>query len=225
LKRQIFWHFFAVLEKHQMTKLKTTEYLDIQECCLLEYAARNSLALGCAVDTFLTINLQQLGYAPTKAGAAFKKMRHQLKRLHEAQGIPFSCLWVFENSKAAGVHVHALVHRGAWCIDDYTRAVLETTNQSHAGDKIDVQAIEPDLKKSWEQHIADTVGYMCKGIEERHRDKIAYKKCARQGTIYGKRANCTGNLKQGKPAYFEIPAATPQKRPQEPPEAQLTSLS
>jgi len=173
-----------------MPSYAASQHIELPDARSFKAAIDRSFLIGTSPNLFLTINLEQIGVAPEQCCQEWKNLRDKIQRSYKSIEHPFSCLWVFENSTASGVHVHALIHTP----QQPPKKTLESIFAKHFKPRpIPIRAI----KKSPITELNGLVDYCLKGIRPCHANFInrAYEP---QGQIIGRRIHWTRNLSSKK---------------------------
>lgn len=170
---------------------RTNTYLEKYEYQKIYNAVINSKENKTPLNLFLTLNLEEL-FTKETWRKEFQKLLNKLRNFYRRKGQALAYVWVAENTKVHGTHVHMLLYQPNCLTLKALKKFLRKTL------KLKPQAAEINLKElnqshSWETNIQRLIDYICKGIRYIHKHLLTRDQI-HQGKIVGKRYGISHNI-------------------------------
>lgn len=185
-------HIYSIGKKYY---IHTHEYLTAEQVNALFSACKTAYEMGHSLNRFITIHYDD--YADEKRPQTFiKSILEKSRKWLLKRGLPVAYLYVIENGKRKGIHVHLLIHIPPHYQREYKTAMRKWLPFEWTRKRINVQTIKyPDYGViSALDGIYGNLRYICKSIDPQ--TPIMGIQPKYQGKIYGRRWGISKNLRQ-----------------------------
>lgn len=185
--------------------MRASTYIQYNEALKYREAVYQSTANGTPLNTFLTVNLEQLGTSPKKCSAQLRTSLQKLRKYLTRRGCQWYAVWVLEHSPKSKTHAHIIIHRNETLLKDWRlfRKLVCCAFEYPNPPKRTIKFKRLPRGATFSVNLHNVMRYTLKGIrpEVSHLLNLEYHP---QGMIYGKRIGWTrGLLVKGKPLELD----------------------
>lgn len=184
-------HIYSITK---ISYIHATKCLTDKQVETLFKASERAFKLGCPLNRFITIHYDDMADRKRPQKFILNYLEHTRKWL-QRRGLPVSYLYIIENGKRKGIHVHLLIHIPKGHQVAYKKAMRNWLPFELKRPRVVFKAIQyPDFGNLSPLHsVYGTLNYMCKGIDPK--TPLNGIRAIYQGEVMGRRWGVSKLLK------------------------------